>query len=76
MKKKILKRVKITTYNIVMLVQLILSGIVFFHDFYLWGIKPLFTGNFILVTYFGLMIDFVAVGLMVCSIEHFKELFK
>lgn len=74
--KKLGKRIMITTFNILMLTQLIISGYVLGHDLFIWGIKPLFTGHFILLTYFGMFIDFLAIGLFYTALEHFKRLFR
>ena len=72
MKKRIIK----TLFNILVLMVLIASGSLLIHDFFIWGIKPLFTGHFILLTYFGFFTDMFAMGMFYLSKEYFKELFK
>lgn len=74
--KKFMKRIKITTFNVLMLVQLLISGFVLGHDLFIWGIKPLFTGQYLIVTYFGMFVDFLALAMFYGSFEYFKELFK
>ena len=72
MKKRIIK----TFFNILVLMVLIASGSLLIHDFFIWGIKPLFTGHFILLTYFGFFTDMFAFGTFYLCKEYFKELFK
>lgn len=74
--KKFKKRLKITAINMTMLAQLLISGGVLAHDLFIWGIKPLFTGQFLLVTYFGMFIDFIAIGLCVSAYEYFKDFYS
>lgn len=61
MKKRIKKR-KINFFKVVMLLSAILSLILLIHDFIFWGIIPLFTGQFIQLTYFGFFLDLIAIG--------------
>lgn len=72
MKKKIKKR-RLNIFNLVVLVTMILCGALLIHDFVYWGVIQMFAGVTYQVTYFGLFIDFVAIGLMEASIQIVKE---
>ena len=74
--KRILKRVRITIVNLSMLSVLVASGVLLLHDCFIWGIKPLFTGEFILLTYFGFFADMFAILCFITAKEYFKKLFN
>lgn len=74
--KRILKRVRITIVNLSMLSVLAASGVLLLHDCFIWGIKPLFTGEFILLTYFGFFADMFAFWCFVSAKNYFKEFYK
>lgn len=71
-----MKRFLKSLFNIFMLVSMILAITLLIHDLLVWGIFPLFTGNFILVTYFGMFTDFFAIAILYVTHYYFKELFK
>lgn len=75
MKKKI-KKIKINFFNIVILITAIISSVLLIHDFLFWGVIPMFTGNFYCLTYFGMFLDLIAIGLLECSIQIMSEWFK
>ena len=45
-----------------MLLSAIFSLILLIHDFIVWGLIPIFTGNFIQLTYSGFFLDLAAIG--------------
>lgn len=61
MKKRIRKR-RLSFYKVVMLLSAIFSLILLIHDFIVWGLIPIFTGNFIQLTYSGFFLDLAAIG--------------
>lgn len=71
-----MKRVLKSLFNIFMLVSMISALVLLIHDFLIWGIFPLFTGNFILVTYFGMFTDMFALAVIYLSKYYFERLFK
>lgn len=75
MKKKI-KKVKINFFNIVILITAVISSVLLIHDFLFWGVIPMFIGNFYCLTYFGMFLDLIAIGLLECSIQNMSEWFK
>lgn len=72
MKKKVIRK-KVNIFNLVVLVTMILCGTLLIHDFIFWGIIPMFSGITYQVTYFGLLIDIVCIGLLDVSIQIVKE---
>ena len=74
MKKKI--KIKINFFNIVILITAIICSYTLIHDFIFWGVIPMFTGNFYCLTYFGMFLDLIAIGLLECSIQIMSEWFK
>ena len=76
MKRKFFKRLRITLFNLTMLGMLIASGTLLAHDIFIWAIKPLFTGQFILLTYFGFFADMFALSCFILAKDYFKEFFK
>lgn len=67
---------KINWFNIIVFITFLLSGGLLVHDFLVWGIIPLFSGNFILLTYFGLIVDLLALFMLEASIQYIKEWFS
>lgn len=63
MKRRIRKK-RINFYKVIMLLAALLSLILLIHDFIFWGIIPLFTGQFIQLTYFGFFLDLIAIGVI------------
>ena len=43
------------------------------HDFIVWGVMPLFTGETICLTYFGLFVDLTAMGMIELTIQCIRE---
>ena len=73
MKKKI--KIKINFFNIVILIPAIICSYTLIHDFIFWGVIPMFSGVFYELTYFGLLLDVIAIGLLEMSIQIMKEWF-
>ena len=76
MKRKFLKRLRITLFNLTMLGMLIASGTLLAHDIFIWAIKPLFTHEYYLLTYFGFYCDMFALACFILAKDYFKEFFK
>ena len=55
MKKKS-KKIKINFFNLFMLLSGCLGAYVLIHDLIVWAIIPLFTGEFVMLTYFGMFV--------------------
>ena len=77
MKKKIKKRIhkkfKLNLFHTFMFLSACIGAFVLIHDFIVWGILPLINGEFITLTYFGMFIDFIAIGLIEITIQNIKE---
>lgn len=77
MKKKIKKRIhkkfKLNLFHTFMFLSACIGAFVLIHDFIVWGILPLFNGEFITLTYFGMFIDLIAIGLIEITIQNIKE---
>lgn len=67
------KRIKLNFFNIVVLISMLGAAALLIHDFIFWGVMPMFTGNFYCLTYFGLFVDVIAIGLLEVSIQIIKE---
>lgn len=67
---------KIKWFNILVFITTLISGGVLLHDFIVWGIIPLFSGNFFMLTYFGFLVDLVALFMLEASIQYIKEWFS
>ena len=71
MKKK--KKVKINLFNLVSLITMIICSALLIHDFIFWGVVPMFSGITYQLTYFGLFIALIAIGLLELNIQLIKE---
>jgi hypothetical protein len=75
MKNKRRRKRKLNYFNILVFISMIISGGLLIHDFIFWGVIPVFSGTFYQLTYFGLFIDVVAIGMLDLSIQYIKEWF-
>lgn len=76
MKTKIKKRKRQHKYNwfhIYMFVVSCFATYILLHDLLVWAIIPLFTGDFVMLTYFGMFVDLTAIGLIDLTIQAIKE---
>ena len=71
--KKRIKKTKVNWFNAFILVSAIGCALLLIHDFIVWAIIPLFTGDFIMLTYFGMFVDLTAILLIDMTIQCFKE---
>lgn len=76
MNKKVKKKIKINFFNIFILASVILAGFTLLHDLLVWGIIPLFTGQFYCLTYFGLFVDFAAIFILEAGYQVMEEWFN
>ena len=76
MNKKVKKKIKINFFNIFVLASVILAGFTLLHDLLVWGIIPLFTGQFYCLTYFGLFVDFAAIFILEAGFQVMEEWFN
>jgi len=76
MNKKVKKKIKINFFNIFVLASVILAGFTLLHDLLVWGIIPLFTGQFYCLTYFGLFVDFAAIFILEAGYQLMEEWFN
>lgn len=76
MNKKVKKKIKINFFNIFVLASVILAGFILLHDLLVWGIIPLFTGQFYCLTYFGLFVDFAAIFILEAGYQVMEEWFN
>lgn len=70
---KKIKKVKLNIFNIIVLISMLGAAALLIHDFIFWGVIPMFTGEFYCLTYFGLFVDVIAIGLLEVSIQLIKE---
>ena len=66
-------RIKINFFNVFMLASACLGAYVLIHDLLVWAIIPLFTGDFVMLTYFGMFVDLTALGLIELTVQMIKE---
>ena len=67
---------KVNIFNIIVLLSLLISGGLLIHDIVIFAIKPLFTGDFIMLTYFGFFIDVIALFMLEVSSQYIKDWFS
>ena len=73
MKKRKQKKIKLNWFNVFMFISACIGAFILIHDFIVWGIIPLINGEFITLTYFGMFIDLIAIGLIEITIQNIKE---
>ena len=71
MKKK--KKIKINLFNLVSLITIVICSALLIHDFIFWGVIPMFSGVTYQLTYFGLFLDVIAIGLLDLNFQLIKE---
>lgn len=69
---RILKRMGIT--KIVVLLSILIAFLILLHDFIVWALLPVFTGNFLTLTYTGLFVDLLCAFVLESGIQYIKEL--
>lgn len=74
-KVKRTKKMKLNLFNVLMFITMIISGGVLLHDFIFWAVIPIFSGQFYMLTYFGLFVDLIAVAMLDVSFNYIKEWF-
>ena len=62
-------------FNFIMTVSMLISIYLLVHDFIFWGVVPMFSGVTYQLTYLGMFLDVVAIGLIDLSIQFIKEWF-
>lgn len=67
---------RINYFNIIVLISALISGGLLIHDSIFYVFKPLITGDFILLTYFGFLIDVIALFMLEVSTQYVKEWFS
>lgn len=67
------KKIKINLFNLVSLITMIICSALLIHDFIFWGVIPMFSGITYQLTYFGLFLDVIAIGLLELNIQLIKE---
>ena len=73
---KKIKKIKINFFNLFILASVILAGFTLLHDLLVWGIIPLFTGQFYCLTYCGLFVDFAAIFILEAGYQVMEEWFN
>lgn len=67
------RKFKLNLFHTFMFISACIGAFVLIHDFIVWAIIPLFTGKFIMLTYFGMFIDLIAIFLIDITIQCIKE---
>lgn len=70
------KRIKLNYIFILALITMFTSGGLLIHDLLVYGIVPLFRGNFYMITYLGLFIDISALFLLEASLQYVNDTIK
>lgn len=76
MKKNLKKRkstYKIDWFRVLVVLFTLLGAGLLIHDFIRYAIIPFFNGMFYQMTYFGLFVDFIAIGLVEVGTQLIKE---
>ena len=67
------KKFKLNLFHTFMFLSGCLGAFVLIHDLIVWAIIPLFTGNFVMLTYFGMFVDLISILLIELTIQCIKE---
>lgn len=67
------RKFKLNLFHTFMFISSCIGAFVLIHDFIVWAIIPLFTGKFVMLTYFGMFIDLIAIFLIDITIQCIKE---
>lgn len=70
------KKTHLKLFNIVVAFTTLLTGGILLHDLIIWAVIPIFTGNFIALTYTGLFIDLFCLFGLDISTQYLSEIFK
>lgn len=62
--------------NFIMLFVMLGSLFILAYDCYMWAIKPLFTGKFIMLTYYGMFTDFIAIWCYYTAKNYFEVYYE
>ena len=69
------KKMKLNLFNVLVFITMIITGGVLLHDFIFWAIIPVFSGQYYMLTYFGLFLDLISIAMLDLSIQYIKEWF-
>ena len=70
--RKVKKHIKFNFQRFLVLFAAVASALILAHDFIIWGIIPFFTKDYIMLTYSGMVLDFVAL----CTLELTSQMIK
>lgn len=71
--RKTKKHIKLNLFNLLVLFMSLASLYILLHDFVVWGIIPFFTKDYVMLTYSGLALDFVALCCLELSTQIIRE---
>lgn len=74
MKKRVKKKYKLSLFKIIVFITALISTGILVHDLIVWAIIPLFTGEFICLTYFGFFIDLTCAFILETTFQYYKEI--
>ena len=74
MKKRKKIHFKLNIGKLVILVSILISSLILLHDFIVWALLPIFTGNFLTLTYTGLFVDLLCAFVLESGTQYFKEI--
>lgn len=72
MKKR--KKLHINIPNLIVLVSILIAFLILLHDFIVWALLPIFTGNFLTLTYTGLFVDLLCAFVLESGTQYIKEI--
>lgn len=70
---KKIKRIKLNPMNAVVLITTFIALYVLIHDFLVWGIIPMFSREYIQLTYLGMFEDILAIFALEINSQIIKE---
>lgn len=67
------KKFKLNLFHLIMFISSCLGLGILIHDFIVWALIPFFTGDFVMLTYYGMFVDLLAVLVIDLTIQCIKE---
>lgn len=65
---------KMNFSKLVILISITIAFLILLHDFIVWALLPIFTGNFLTLTYTGLFVDLLCAFVLETGTQYIKEI--
>lgn len=67
------RKIKINLFHLIMFASACFGLGVLIHDFIVWALIPFFTGDFVMLTYYGMFVDLLAIFIIDLTIQCIRE---